>query len=81
LKSIPPKTRRIQMNSGKISSHFLKSGDTMLIPEIVEQMFNLSALGWGKKRIAKKLGTTAKTVSQSGYFPMSLDKRLQKNTD
>ena len=36
----------------------------MKTPEFVEQILELAAQGWGKKRIAKELGTTVKTVKR-----------------
>lgn len=41
-----------------------KSEEIMKSPEFVDQIFNLAKLGWGKARIAKKLGTTKKTVKR-----------------
>lgn len=47
-----------------------KSEEIMKSPEFVDQIFNLAKLGWGKARIAKKLGTTKKT--ENGVRPDSL---------
>ncbi len=36
----------------------------MKSPEFVDQILDLTKLGWGKRRIAKGLGTTEKTVKR-----------------
>jgi transposase len=50
------------MNTDKISPNSLEAGGVIQRPEIVEKILELSKLGWGKKRIARELGTTPKTV-------------------
>ena len=54
----------------------------MQVPELVEKILQLSALGWGKKRIAKELGTTPKTVRryvrQQGWQAYKTPKRPRK---
>ena len=37
-------------------------GDIMHTPEMVNKIFSLFSLGWGKKKIAKELGISKKTV-------------------
>ena len=49
------------MEHVKISTH-LKRGGIMQSPEFVDKILYLASVGWGKKRIAKELGTTPKTV-------------------
>jgi transposase len=49
------------MEHAKISTHS-KRGGIMQSPEIVDKILYLASVGWGKKRIAKELGTTPKTV-------------------
>lgn len=49
---------------------------------MVEKILNLSALGWGKKRIARELGTTRKTISrylcQKSWRPYQRPRRQKK---
>ena len=70
------------MELDKISTNSLRSGEPMQTPEMVEKILNLSALGWGKKRIAKELGTTRKTVTrylrQKGWLPYQRPRRQKK---
>jgi len=40
-------------------------GESMLIPEQVQKIFNLHSIGWGKKRIAKELGVSTKTQASN----------------
>jgi transposase len=49
------------MERAKIST-YSKRGGIMQSPEVVEKILYLASAGWGKKRIAKELGTTPKTV-------------------
>lgn len=57
-------------------------GENMLIPEIVEKIINLHSLGWGKKRIARELSISSKTVkrylSQKEWIPYKRPKRQKK---
>lgn len=54
----------------------------MLVPEIVDQILYLYAKGWGKKRIAKELGISSKTVKryifQNGWKPYKKPVRTKK---
>lgn len=51
-----------QNNCTILTRSTTRSEDVMKSPEFVEQILTLSKLGWGKKRIAKELGTTVRTV-------------------
>jgi transposase len=50
------------MENVKISAKNSFCGEVMLIPEAIEKILNLHSLGWGKKRIAKELGISKRTV-------------------
>jgi len=54
-------------------------------PEIVDKILYLASIGWGKKRIAKELGTTPKTVRrylrQKGWMPYQRTNRPKKLKD
>lgn len=54
------------MENGKILPCLNKSTseEVMKSPEFVDQILGLAKLGWGKRRIAKELGTTVKTVKR-----------------
>lgn len=47
-----------------LTSLTTKSEEIMKSPEFVDQIFNLTKLGWGKARITRKFGTTKKTVKR-----------------
>lgn len=71
------------MNDDKISAkNFHFCGETMLIPEVVDKILNLYSLGWGKKRIAKELGISTKTVKryllQKEWLPYKKPKRQKR---
>lgn len=54
----------------------------MYPPEMVDQILNLSANGWGKKQIARELGISRNTVKrylhQKGWAPYKSPKRSNK---
>ena len=54
----------------------------MLIPEVVDQILALQKKGYGKKRIAKELGISSRTVrryiAQQGWKPYKSPKRQKK---
>lgn len=58
------------------------SEEMMKSPEFVDQILDLEKLGWGKRRIAKKLGTTKKTVKrylkQGEWIPYKRKKSNRK---
>ncbi|KKK67610.1 hypothetical protein LCGC14_2952350 [marine sediment metagenome] len=80
------------MKNSKILTNLTKSvrsEDIMKTPEFVEQILELAAQGWGKKRIAKELGTTVKTVKrylqQKEWIPeqkarMRVESNISKET-
>lgn len=51
------------MTNDKLSTKNINfCGDKMHTPEVANKIFNLFSLGWGKKKIAKELGISKKTV-------------------
>lgn len=56
-------------------NNLFKSEDIMKTPEFVDQILDLAAHGWGKKRIAKELGVSCRTVKkylkQGRWIPYS----------
>lgn len=72
------------MKSDKISPVLTKSlqGDVMYPPEVVDQILNLNAKGWGKKKIARELGISRNTVKrylqQKGWVPYNRPNRPNK---
>ena len=71
------------MNSDKISAKNPDfCGEPMLTPDIVDNILSLHQFGWGKKRIAKELGVSKRTVkrylSQNGWQPYKKPKRRKK---
>jgi transposase len=73
----------IGMNSDIISaknSNFC--GELMLTPDVVDNILSLHRLGWGKKKIAKELAISSRTVkrylAQNGWQPYKKPKRQKK---
>lgn len=70
------------MNRDIIPANTIVCGELMLNPEIVDKIFNLHSLGWGKKRIAKELGISKKTVKryllQESWKPYKKPNRTKK---
>jgi transposase len=57
-------------------------GDSMLTPELVDNILKLNELGWGKKKIAKELRVSKKTVkrylAQKEWVPYKQPARKKK---
>lgn len=70
------------MDNVKMTAKNNFCGDIMLEPETVDKVFKLVLLGWGKKRIAKELGISSRTVkrylSQKEWLPYKRPIRKKK---
>ena len=64
------------------TNNFNNCRDIMLTPEVVDQILNLHKKGYGKKRIARELGISSRTVkrylSQQGWKPYKSPKKQKK---